>query len=371
MLPVLASEIRRKERRGTPVRWLSVFAALFVLAPAGQANATLFYNTYSGNVCQASTGGCLQAGMFGLLAGWDHPGNPYYTGTLVDSGNSSISVTGAGTGGDVGIGPGSTIKVNASSAQTWTGPIDFADTGSATAHGGLYHVPSTSDTLTNVTVTNGTVLSASAVDTALNQILSISNFYSTYSTQTVLSSLGGTNTTLTVSGVKVYSVSTINFNKVLTIVGGPSDVVVFNSSSAIFRNNGGIVLSGGITPDQVLFNLTGTGTDLSISGNDSIFADFIVRGAYNVSAATINGRILGGTGTLTLGNNLVMQAPADATPEPGEWALMAGGIGALVYLGRRRSRRSGPDLKRRFRGGSDPPIEAPAIPPPCDGGSGG
>jgi hypothetical protein len=364
MLQGLASVISRKDRSAACVRWLSAIAALFLSTAPAKASSTLFYNTTPGaNICQASTGGCLQAGVFGLLTGWDHPGAGYYTGTLSDTGYNQI--LGTGNGGSVGIGTGSTITTSGASAQTWTGPIDFADSGST----GL---PNNS-VLSNVTITNSTALSVSAVDTALNQILSIANYYSTYSTQTVLSSLGGSNTTLTVSGVKVYSVSSINITHVLTIVGTSSDIIVFNSSSAIFgagtgSHIGNIVLSGGITPDQVLFNLTGTGADLSISGGASIFADFIVRGSYNVSNATVTGRILGGTGTDTLGGSFVLNDPADATaPEPGEWALMTGGLGALFYLSRRRSGRKRPDP-----GGSCGPDPTPqqqpvAIPPPRAG----
>jgi hypothetical protein len=348
MVQGLASGVYRTGRRAACVRWLGAVAVLFLLAPPAKPSGTVFYNSYTGNVCQATTGGCLQAGMFGVLVGWNNSSTGYYTGNLADNGNGSTAIRGTGNGGDVGIGTGSTITTaGASAAQTWTGPIDFADTGSATTHNGLYQVPSsTADNLNNVTLAGSTALNVSSVDKALDQILSISNYYANYSTQTSLGALGGSATTIGVAGrgLQVFSATSINVTRTLTISGNSSDLIVINyGGSAVFGNQGShigqIVLTGGITPDQVLFNLTGTGTDLTISGGDTLFADFIVRGAYNVSNATLAGRILGSTGASTIGSNFVLNVPADATPEPGEWALIAGGLGALFYLGRRRSRR--------------------------------
>jgi hypothetical protein len=344
-----------EDRRATPVRWLGALALLLLWSMPAGATSTLFLQTINSSApCYATGPSCLNAGMFGLLVGWDVPGTGYTHGTLVETGgtgNHSTDITGTGNGGDVGIGTGSIINTSGGGTQTWTGPIDFADTGTATTHTSpVYNVPSTSDVLTNVTVTGGTQMNVASVDSALNQILSISSYYAGQ-TGTSLGAFGGSNTTIGVigAGIQIFTATSINVNKVITIQGGANDLIIINdSSSAIFRGGGKIFLSG-ISPDQVLFNLTGSGTVLSISGNDAIAGDFIVRGSYNVSAATLSGRILGGTGTLTLGANFVLIDPEDVTtPEPSEWVLMTGGLSALLFFGRKLPGRSGLKLSGRI-----------------------
>jgi hypothetical protein len=382
MPQVPTSHTPRSDRRSAIVRWLGVVALLLLVSAPAMATSTLFYQTIDpARPCYATTT-CLSAGMFGLLVGWDVPGTGYTQGTLVETGGGGNhdAILGTGTGGDVGIGTGSIINTSGGGTQTWTGPIDFADTGTATTHTSpVYHVPSTSDNLTNVTVTGSTQMSVAAVDAALNQILSISSYYGSQSGTSLGANWGTTTGTIgTVgAGIQIFNASSINVSKVMTIQGGANDLIIINnSSSAIFRGGGKIWLSG-LQPDQVLFNLTGSGNVLSISGNDVIMGDFIVRGAYNVSAATLDGRILGGTGTLTMGTNFEEIVPSDATtPEPGEWALLAGGIGALVYLGRKLPRPrhlavTGPVLER-IRGDAEQPaaFSFPVEPDPAAEGSG-
>jgi hypothetical protein len=349
------SRIRREKHREFSVRWAGAIAALVLLAAPATANTTFFTNT--GTVCTVAAP-CWQAGTFGLLVGISNGSGGFSTGTLTESSGAAPSITGQGAGGDIGIGPGSLINTNAGAAQTWTGPIDFADNGNKKSN--TYTVPTASDNLNHLTITGGTLVNqATTVDAALNQILSISNTWLGASGQQSLGTLGLTSRTIGTigAGIQVFSVNSINVTSVITIQGNAGDMIIINDpSKAIFAAGGKIVLSG-LTPDQVLFNLTGTGTVLSISGGDAIAGDFIVRGSYNVSNATVYGRILGGTGTLTLGQNFVETIPDNATPEPGEWALMAGGLGALLYLGRKLPRRGRRDFK--------PP------PPPCEGGGGG
>jgi hypothetical protein len=329
------------ERGAASVRWLIPLALLFLLAAPAKASSTFFNNT--GTICTAAAP-CWQAGMFGMLIGTSNGLGGYNAGTLTESSGSIDTLIGTGpNSGAVGIGTGSIIDTHLGAAQTWTGPIDFADTGSATTHG--YTVPSASDNLTNVTVTGGTKLGQTYVDAALDQILGISNYWAGASGQT---SLGALNKPMTIgtigAGIQVFSVTSINLTKAITIQGNSTDLIIINDpGAAVFgsggSNHGNIVLSGGITPDQVLFNLTGTGNVLSISGGDTLSADFILKqGSYNLSNATVNGRILGGQGTLTLGASFEEIAPP--VPEPGAWGLMAGGIGVLLYLGRRLRKRS-------------------------------
>lgn len=326
----------------TPARTASRLLAcvLMLCAAATQVRAsstvTIFSNNYGTNPCTIAAP-CWQAGMFGMLIGLGSAvGNP---GTLRTTSSGDI-ITGTGTGGDIGIGSGSFVN-NGTNTENWTGPIDFADAAATTSHG--YSVPSSSDVLTNTTLVGGTQTSFSAVTTALNQVLSLSTYYAGQTGTNLGVLTGGTTLGSITNGVKVYNVSSINLTSVLTIRGGANDIIVINDpSSAFFTKN--VVLTGGITSDNVLFNITGTGNNiLSIKGGTgagkiTITADMIVRGSYSGTNATVDGRILGGWNTMSLGTAFALVAPNDIpgpVPEPGEWALMAGGLAALFYLGRK------------------------------------
>lgn len=334
-------------------RWLRilvVMALLLPFVPRAEANSSLFYNTYgtSPGPCTASAP-CWQAGMFGILVGLGSAVGA--SGTLAATSNGDI-VTGSG---DIGIGSGSFVN-NGTHTENWTGPIDFADAGTTTAH--TFSVPSNKDVLTNTTLIGGTTTGNGNVTTALNQVLSMSNYWGSQTAMANLGNLtGGTIGSVTSGSVEVFKVTSINLTSVLTIRGGADDLIIIDDpAAAIFKKN--VVLTGGITPDQVLFNFTGTsGTILSIVGGTgsnkiNISADMIVRGAYTASNATVNGRILGGWSTLTLGGGFALVSPSDVpsviTPEPSTWLLMLCGMGGLFYFARRFDPRHRFGLSGRF-----------------------
>src|SRR5579883_2914606 len=407
MTRLSAISIRHK-RTAVSVRSLAVstaLAALLILAPGAKANNTFFYDT--GNVC-TNANPCWQAGMFGLLVGLGSSvgQSAYLTEAGAPAPNDNIR--GTSGSGDVGIGAGSFINTSPGNAgQNWAGPVDFADPCSgtcATSH--TFSVPSATDNLTNVTLTGGTTVGNSSVTTALNQLLSISNYWKGASGEIQLGSgtgafTGGTTIGTIGAGIQVFSVNSLNLTSVLTIKGNTQDLIIINDpSTAIFTK--AISLTGGISSDQVLFNIYGTvGNILTINaGSAQINADIIARSTWNAQAATINGRLLGGYGTLLMGKNFEVTDPADVAtfvPEPGEWALMAGGVGALFYLGRKLPRRGGLRMSNRvlagieaeaakpahteaipdppitlLSSGADPPRQDSGVPPPrAGGGSGG
>jgi hypothetical protein len=386
-------------------------AAVSLLAPPAEANSNLFSVSASNNPCASayptggSWGGCWQAGTFGVLIGLGQAVGAGNTAILLGNGNNE-NITGAG---DVGVGNGSTINLS-NKNDTWTGPIDFADGASGTSGKGPYSVNS-GTTFQNLSISGatGTLLSQSSVVTALNEVLSLSNFYknatsitgvpvSITNMSTVLS--GGSLGTATAGTVQVYNVASINLSAVLTITGGANDLIIINDPSlAIFKKN---VVLNGLTPDQVLFNLTQTTANsnvvLSINGATTISADFIVRESWFMNNVTVNGRILGGWGTLTMNGTDTINSPADIAeaPEPSTWLLLASALGGLVYFGRRAPLRrhfgmSG-RVRERMKSDAEPPTgelqpaavraacgsrgagAAPSdagIPPPRDGGGGG
>jgi choice-of-anchor A domain-containing protein len=139
-------------------------------------------------------------------------------------------------------------------------------------------------------------------------------------TQTVPEIALGTrgSTTITTSpGLNVISIPAITTgtNSTVTITAGPSDTVVINmgssseSGSLQLGNGASVVLTGGITPDRVIFNLVGASTTAQL-GNNTVFNGSIVapQGQFTSgdgntpNPVVINGALLFG-GSVSLGNN--------------------------------------------------------------------
>ena len=108
---------------------------------------------------------------------------------------------------------------------------------------------------------------------------------------------------------------TLGSHGTTTISGGASEFVIVNvgtttdPGSLQLGNGASIVISGGITPDHVIFNLIGTGTTAQL-GNDTVFNGTILapQGQFTSgdgntpSPVLINGSLLFG-GSVSIGNN--------------------------------------------------------------------
>ncbi len=393
------TQVKNSARQRPLTSW--VLAALILLlaaSPSAYGNSTIFYNNYGtgSNPCIPYPY-CYQSGQFGLLVGLGASGITTGGELYITTGSPAtyIEAEPGTNGGSIGIGASNFINTSNGKAETWTGPVDFADPG---ANGGL----PTGDSLKNITVTNGYTTSDSIVSTALNQVYSISQYFNgqsaTGAAPTVLT--GGTsNQTLTLgSGLTVFDVTSISMSHVLTISGNANDVLVINDSgSAVFKSGARIYLTGGLSADNVLFNITSSsGTVLSINTGGVLTSDFIIRGQASLTNATVDGRILGGT-TITLGNKWYQEIPEDIpeAPEPSTWLLLSGGLGGMLYFARRirqpgfagfcgrirermKSDAQGPagDISSfsgtaaRGDGGDGSPPACAGLPPPRDGGNG-
>jgi len=291
--------------------------ALGAVARGAWANATIF--TDSGTAC--SPAACLEAGQFGILT---------YANAIFQTNNDHLN-------GLVGFGTfGSNGKLQATGPATDSGPFDFSDALNASSGG--YMVPNGSS-IGNTTIRGGTAYNPSLVSAALMQVTNISAYWAVQPGTTLQANLGKGNNTLGAigGGVQVFNANyNINANQDITIQGGPNDLVIVNVPAGYSVQLGAnISLTGGITSDQVLFNiLGGTNNVLQTSGaNKQIFADFLVRTSnYQIDAVDIHGRVLGGTGQLAFVSGGSLDAPPDATtatPEPSTWFSMAAGLGLI------------------------------------------
>jgi hypothetical protein len=279
------------------------------------------------------------ANQFGLL----YEGNGGHNFAFNNSNlNGNIGI--GGTGHFQGNGPG-----------TINGLIQFSASNSGQfSNSGLTLSPSSGNPVYSVPP----VSSALTYMNSLSQTLGLEP-----GTNTTISSGGSINASsgsLDANGNEVFTVTAINFaNGTFTVNGGPNDFVVLNVADGVGNNglNGSIVLTGGITSDQVLINYTPStsnltnynnaytnltgGPTLTISTNGlTTSATFLdPTGNFSVNHSVVMGRIIGGDSSdssFQSGANLTAPTP---TPEPCTLALLAAtaaGVAALRW--RRRSR---------------------------------
>lgn len=277
------------------------------------------------------------------------------SGTLTADGATNFSVLDTGTGatalnitnatvtGFVGIGdPSGNNAYLSANGSTVYGGVDYA----ASSING-------SNSVTNSRITWGVSANVAAVQTTLTALSSLSttlggetgtaqNITAGTGTQTVTATSG----TLDGSGNYVFTVSTVNLSNggVLTINGtgltAGQDVVFNIGAGASF---GGAINLIGLTADQVLFNVTGSGHALTLNTNgaQTQTADFLdYSGAIDVQNDIVNGRIMGGdSSTFTIGavgQTTTITGPGVKVPEPPSLAVLGFGVAAFAFLRRRK-----------------------------------
>src|SRR5439155_9687373 len=147
--------------------------------------------------------------------------------------------------------------------------------------------------------------------------------------------------TLDASGNRVFTVGKINAPKgTLTINGDGSHKIVFNISAAADGNFhfNNIVLGGGLTSDDVLFNLFGGNTStltggpkLDINSNASgvhgtLFGTFLdPNGAISLVNTILDGRVFGGDSVneaIVSGAEINAPAPPSPVPDAGSTLVL-------------------------------------------------
>ena len=169
----------------------------------------------------------------------------------------------------------------------------------------------------------------------------VSNFASSLAATQTFTTINGTTTITGNGGLNVIDVANID-NAKLTLSGTANDFFLFNVSNAI-QTNQPMTLSGGVTPSNILFNLTGTGTVavFQTSGGDVSFGTYLATngGRFQFSNLNLTGRLINVGGDV----QFVSGSMIPAIPEPGIFALVA--IGAIAFVFAVRESR-----RREFRG---------------------
>ena len=235
-----------------------------------------------------------------------------------------------------------------------TGAVDF----SATTNTGQFSGGSS-------TITGGVHYNVPGVQTDLNNLNTLSKTLGLEAgTSLAINSGGSVNVasgTLDASGNRVLNVTAVSFaNGTFTINGTGANNVVFNVPFSPSGFNGSIVLAGGITFDQVLFNLTpdpgnsaaynlaymnlSGGPTLTISTNGATTsADFLdPTGAIQINHSILDGRLFGGdTHDEAIVSGATIIAPPLGVPGPiagaGLPGILFAGSGLLVWWRRRQN----------------------------------
>lgn len=265
-----------------------------------------------------------------------------YTVLYEGNGGHTLQITNVTVNGNIGV--GGTGTVNFGGPGTINGNLDFfaANTG---------QFSSTNPMNVGPTTTNYNV---AAVQSDLNNLNTLSATVAGYTGNSVSITGGGNggNQTINassgnlVNGNEVFTVSSVNFvnGATLTINGDGVHNVIFNiSQNAQF--GGTIVLTGGLTSDDVLFNFTGganlVGGDtaqLNNNGEAFLTGTFLdPNGTIQVTHTDLTGRVFGGDSTdMSIVSGDTINTPTGA-PEPGSILLLGAGLSSMALLRRRRS----------------------------------
>jgi len=156
-------------------------------------------------------------------------------------------------------------------------------------------------------------------------------------------SLGNVTTGETVtlsSGENVVSVGTINLNQAALTLSAPAGAtIIVNVTGSITLNGGsqgnGLRLAGGVTPNDVFFNIIGGGAVTTTGGGNAQAIQGSVLdllGDVELHPGEVDGQIIAKDFSSSSGA-LVSPPPV---PEPSTWVLMLGGIGLSRCLQRVR-----------------------------------
>lgn len=262
-------------------------------------------------------------GIVELGSHLDTHGNVVHDNVNINSGpNTGNVLVGQGaTGTSAGGGNGS---INDTVYVDGTGTVDFSHLQTPYPNSSQVTV---STTVTQQALTDAQNLSTFAAGLSANQTLASITSATTF-------------TCLTGGGCSQYVVDVTGniSNATITLVGDANSTFIFNISGN-YSTNKDIVLSGNINPNNILWNLLGSsGNILQTSGGAGncgqsatcLVGTFLAvnGGNFQFSNLGLDGRLVNTAGNMQIVSGSAFNAPP-ALPEPGTWAMMLLGFGAI------------------------------------------
>jgi hypothetical protein len=256
------------------------------------------------------------------------------------AGNFVALSTNVGTNGaNIDIGSGATTITG----NVGLGPYSYGKAIKATIHGNLYVAPtSTTDIHSDLNVT-GQRFDNYDLTGAVADAFAASNFFSSLAPTQTFGTIGDAGATFSgTDGRNVISLTSVNTHGNITITGSASSQFVFNITEGFILNGGSITLQGGVTADNVLFNLNGAGAGVIISKpvGDANGIFLAPQREILLDKATLVGAMIGGGD----GNKFQIHSGATLTviPEVSSFLPIVGvivAVGASVHLRRRKMAR--------------------------------
>jgi hypothetical protein len=254
-----------------------------------------------------------------------------------------LSSGGLNIGGNVGVASGATVAM---SSGTVSGLIQTAALSSVTLSGGTTFVDgsacSSAATCAGVSVIPGQLASAQSAATALASSAATAAMSPTQSFTSITSPM-------TITGnpgqnvIDVTGAAGIHLSGgALTISGNSSETFIFDVMGANgIQLSGGasIALSPGVNPDQVLFYVPGSASNIvQTSGNANTAGIFLVpQGGIQINGGTHNSEFIGG-GPISFQSNPADTQIPSPVPEPATFSLWALGSAVVFFCRRRRGR---------------------------------
>ncbi len=206
----------------------------------------------------------------------------------------------------------------------------------STINGNIGLGSGTSHSFTNSTI-NGTVTNPAAAQASTDAI----NASSTASGLKATGTMSGNQINLTngsvtftgQAGQNVVDLSKVNLtNSTFTISGTSSETFIFNVSGAISLTNSYITLSGGVTANHIIFNVTGTGNSVSLTNSTDNGTFLDLKGAISVTNGSETGAFMSES-NISLTNDPLNGSPF-SSPAPELPTIMMAGIACLCLLGK-------------------------------------